>query len=385
MRIVHLTPWAASVGGVETILQTQPQADALAGMEPGLQVALFDAPRLTAGVTHRCGLGQNGWRSLRAIGRALGRALRAQSNAMVIYHNAWGLPVLSRYDGAARRIAYCHMGGDQTERLLRGAAGLLDGVICVNCDSVQAARQWLPELEPERVVCLPAPFAAETGLEPRHDPLVAPWVVGYSGRLVRGLKRVDRLIELAHVLHERRLPVRLEIAGDGPERVRLERALGPETVFWGSLRGPRYWEVLRSWHAIVSVCDSEGIPLAFIEAMACGVLPVFPQISGSLLDEYLREYAPEARYSAGDMADLATALKRLMTLAPERVADLRAQGWQRSQRHRPENYAPLFADYANGIAHQPRLSAPRPAGFPRWWELLPLGVISRLPGQVVPW
>jgi len=77
-------------------------------------------------------------------------------------------------------------------------------------------------------------------------------------------KRVDIAIEAA-----RRAGVPLKIAGDGPDRARLERAAGPQTTFLGRLPNDQIRELYR--HATVTLLPGEeDFGIVPVEAQACG-------------------------------------------------------------------------------------------------------------------
>jgi glycosyltransferase involved in cell wall biosynthesis len=86
------------------------------------------------------------------------------------------------------------------------------------------------------------------------------------GRLVP-YKRVDLAIEAANLLH-----IPLLIAGDGPERARLERLAGPTVTFLGEVSEGRAGELMESCRLML-FCAEEDFGIAPLEANAHG-LPV---------------------------------------------------------------------------------------------------------------
>jgi glycosyltransferase involved in cell wall biosynthesis len=108
---------------------------------------------------------------------------------------------------------------------------------------------------------------------PRSDALLS------LGRLVP-YKRVDLAIAAAN-----ELGVRLIVAGDGPERVRLERMAGPTVSFLGEVSEAKAGELMESCRAMVFSAE-EDFGIAPVEANAHG-LPVVALARGGVLESML--------------------------------------------------------------------------------------------------
>jgi glycosyltransferase involved in cell wall biosynthesis len=114
--------------------------------------------------------------------------------------------------------------------------------------------------------------------------------IGYLGRLVEK-KGMDTLIfALAHISGAG-VDFRLEIAGDGPQRVELERlaseqGIGSEVVFRGPIPHDEVFTWLEGLDLFVLACrrddqgDQDGIPVVLMEAMAAGIPVISTHISG---------------------------------------------------------------------------------------------------------
>lgn len=94
--------------------------------------------------------------------------------------------------------------------------------------------------------------------------------IGYVGRLVPG-KGVDHLLAAVARVRER-MPARLRIAGDGPDRSRLESlalAVGADVEWLGAIDDvPGFWRDCDI--AVVPSNGVESFSMATLEAMACG-------------------------------------------------------------------------------------------------------------------
>jgi glycosyltransferase involved in cell wall biosynthesis len=149
--------------------------------------------------------------------------------------------------------------------------------------------------------------------------------IGAQGRLT-AQKGFDVLIEAVGALVERGLRPQVLIAGDGPDRAKLERlARGLPVTFLG---------FVDDTSSLLSVIDVfclpsrfEGLPFALLEAMMCGI----PCVASSVGD------VPEALGEGGltvpieDVGALASALERLLT-SPDLRRDLGAAARGRAER-----------------------------------------------------
>ncbi len=109
----------------------------------------------------------------------------------------------------------------------------------------------------------------------RRRALIQPKTLVFVGRLSRE-KRLDRLLSAWASLNENHRDWRLQIVGDGLERVALQHLatnLNIEHSVQWSLWSDDVWSRLTAAHAYCLVSDYEGYPQSMLEAMASG-LPV---------------------------------------------------------------------------------------------------------------
>ncbi|MGQ0547633.1 MAG: glycosyltransferase family 4 protein [Betaproteobacteria bacterium] len=111
----------------------------------------------------------------------------------------------------------------------------------------------------------------------RADPRL-PLRLLYMGRLAprKGLAETIEALRLARAAGG---AARLVIAGSGPEEARLRRqaadaGLGQEVSFVGPASGEHKARLLGDADVLVLASESEGMPYALLEAMACGVVPL---------------------------------------------------------------------------------------------------------------
>jgi glycosyltransferase involved in cell wall biosynthesis len=169
----------------------------------------------------------------------------------------------------------------------RGLGRLADAIVALSPrqgDDIAAA---LGRAAVERVFVVPPGLDVDALVAAARQPLPVALTpdrlhVLFAGRLVR-VKRVDRLLEaFARVV--RAVPhADLHVLGDGPLRSRLEaqaHALGLGTCvhFRGAVDAAAPW--LAAADVVVLSSESEGTPLALLEALALGRPIVAPAVGG---------------------------------------------------------------------------------------------------------
>lgn len=170
-------------------------------------------------------------------------------------------------------------------------------------------------------------FWSPTGTGPGGDP---PMILAV-GRLVP-VKGYDILLQAFATLRRRGSPAHLTIVGGGHERdglLSLARQLGVGEALDlpGPLDAVEVRARLRRAAIFVLPSRSEGMPLALLEAMACGIPCVatrvggVPEVVGSGAGLLVEPDQPDA---------LANALHALLA-NPAQAADLGQAGWQRAQ------------------------------------------------------
>lgn len=377
LKLLHISPWVHTRGGMETLLAQHAASDAANGLS-ALQLSLFDRAAPTPGPASAC-LGFS-WRSTpRSMRRAVAAACAAQAGSVTVWYSGWGLPWFGDLDASSRRIVYLHDNEGSFQAWLPGLRDWVDGVLCVNPAAAEAAARLLPELSPERIENLDLPIFPPEGLRPERSG-GRPWVLGCAGRLTRGHKRWDRLVPFVAELKSRGLDFRVEMMSEGPLRPWLEKQFHgePRVSFHGWEGKAGYWRRLQTWDAALYFSEREGGPITLVEAMEAGVLPLYPGIGGSLGDYYAPRVDPRCLYPPGDLPAAAASLCELLALPPEAQDGLRRRAQTLVAAHRASDYSSAFAAFARRIAALRRRSREPDRSRPaRAADLLPLGVITR--------
>jgi glycosyltransferase involved in cell wall biosynthesis len=374
--LTHFFTHFRKLGGVESILRNHLVQDQRWGL-PSRILAFFEPQgELSPNVS---GLGLS-WRDCVVSARwKMRRAAPRIRSEIALYHNFWGIPFLADLDGCRRRVALLHSDWPGIERGLRAQRGLVDGVMCVNAVLKAQVQEAIPALGDDRVFVVPLPIDSPKR-EVLHTPMSGrPIVCGFSGRVVKEQKRVDRMAELCRKLDVSGLDYRLEILGDGADREWLQGQLaGNKRVqFHGRQSGERYWEILSQWDVIFFLSDYEGLPISLLEAFSCGVLPLFPRI-GSGGDGYVEKVNPDFLYTTEDFDRAARILAEIKQAPENQIADLRRTCKLLAAPHEGDAYYRSFAEFIARISESRRMA---PEALPRrplyWSDYLPFGLMRR--------
>jgi glycosyltransferase involved in cell wall biosynthesis len=170
---------------------------------------------------------------------------------------------------------------------------------------------------------------AEPELRRPHIDRSSPLRIIYVGRLVEQQKRVFDLPRIMEVLERRGVPATLTVVGGGEDRRALESLANPSVErgairFTGVLSNSEIARELRAHDALILTSEYEGFPLAVLEAMAWGCIPVVTAIRSGI-PELVRD--GDNGYVVG-VGDIETFAERLAGL--QRDAELRDQLSQRA-------------------------------------------------------
>ncbi len=344
-----------NLGGVQSFLQRHRRDDPSWGVRSRF---LIYFERHSAAEEPVRGLGLT-WRHNIRSARALFAATAPWTVGMpMLYYNFWGVPFFADLDGATRRIGYLHSRWPGLEHQIGSLRGLLDGVLCISEPLRQFAAARLPELGADRVFLLPTPVDRRSS-DTIKPPLAGRrLVLGYSGRMIKEAKRVDRLPALVEALDNAKLNYELHLVGDGPSLPWLRSRLGnhPRTVIHGRLTGERYWDVMRTLDAIVFVSDYEGLPVSLLEALSVGSVPLFPKIGGGG-EAYARQVSPDCVYEPNSFSQLVMFLACLERMPQARLQELRDRCGAAVQQHIGDSYRHAFITAMttlNGLARVSR-------------------------------
>ncbi|EIM75968.1 group 1 glycosyl transferase [Nitritalea halalkaliphila LW7] len=159
----------------------------------------------------------------------------------------------------------------------------------------------------------------------------------------RKVKRVEDVIRVFYELRKR-IPAKLLLVGDGPERDRMERLcrdLGTcdDVRFLGKLEAVE--EVLSVADLFIMPSEKESFGLAALEAMACEV-PVLTSNAGGIPELNIDGVTGFACH-VGDVATMTE--KAAYMLAPENLPRFKANALKRAKDFDVSNIRPIYEAY----------------------------------------
>ena len=145
------------------------------------------------------------------------------------------------------------------------------------CVSEELEKQVI-ERRPQQVLVKRIPYGVPIPTEAVHPP-AGPMRIAFVGRLAQEQKRIlDVARALCRVVAE--VPdTEAVIYGDGPDRDKVLEMLatgghGLPIEYGGVIPSEAMQPRLMKCHVVVLLSDYEGLPIALLEGMACGCVPV---------------------------------------------------------------------------------------------------------------
>lgn len=385
-KVNHVFTFFESLGGVQSVLRHHYENDSAWQIHSKFTTVFEREARDRVRVRP---LAQSGLGSIRSSRLKFSGAVSDLPAATFIYHNLWGLPIFADLDQSSRRIGVLHSDWPTLRYELAEASGLIDGLLCVSDPLMKIAQEIFPSLASSgRIRFLPYPIQPSPAVArgsharlPRGKP--RSLVIGFCGRLVNAQKRIDRLPPLCERLDAEGLSYTLEILGTGPEEPGLRRRFsGRSNVqFHGLKKGEDYWRTVAQWDAILFTSDYEGLPIALLEAMSVGAVPIYPAIASGG-DEYARRVAPECLFDPKGTDFVANACRSILWLSSrseETRGELAKECIQQTKHHSMDAYFRTFSEFYNFIRGTDRISThdfqPRPCLLS---DHLPFALLERV-------
>jgi glycosyltransferase involved in cell wall biosynthesis len=176
---------------------------------------------------------------------------------------------------------------------------------------------------------------------PEREPPEGPTLL-FAGRLVP-----QKALGVALEAVRRNERVTLVLAGDGPERAKVQAQAPPNARFLGALPRERVFELMRSADATLLSSDWESFGLVAAESLAVGT-PVLAAAAGGVT-EVVENERNGLLVPAGDAVALAGAIRRFFSDAELR-ARLAAAAAESVRRLAPEEIYPRYERILEEVA-----------------------------------
>ncbi len=354
VKISHFFTEFYSLGGVQNVLRHHRDKDAEWQIKSNF-IIYSESEKEPFPNVNFLGVHNNG--TIAAGRNKLKRIVSHFIPDVAVYHGMWGLANLGDLDRAARRILLLHGETPGLKDFIQNHWTLVDGIICVSQPLQRLVQSYLPEMSKERIALVDYPISPPD-LQVTRQPLQGRRLrIGFCSRIQFEQKRVDRLPELCELLDKAGVDYQLELLGDGTERAWLEEKFKGRSniIFHGRQNGLSYWKMISEWDLILFVSDYEGLPIALLEALALGVVPIYPEI-GSGGDQYVAKISPNLVFKAGDLSGAARAIKETAQLSPEAIEQLRCRCREIVTPHVGNAYMTRFSSFVEQITTTPRVS-----------------------------
>ncbi|MFZ0427152.1 MAG: glycosyltransferase family 4 protein [Acidobacteriota bacterium] len=237
-------------------------------------------------------------------------------------------------------------------------------------------KRWMDKCCPEEIQRVHAPCGVPVANETAR-PAEKEFRIIYCGRLIERQKRIHRLLDRVRSAVTLIPGVTATFYGDGPELAEITTRiaglnLGSCLRYGGVLDVDDVMTTMSSAHAFVLLSDFEGLSIALLEAMTCGLVPIAVR-TRSGTDEVLRHGENALIVDPADEDGFVSAVRRLR-------AD--PETWQRLSRAAQRTVTELGLTSDNcakrwaGLCERLRAGRPRPdwafLQAPRTVQLPPL-------------
>jgi glycosyltransferase involved in cell wall biosynthesis len=141
-----------------------------------------------------------------------------------------------------------------------------------------------------------------------------PLRVAYVGRFLERDKRISDVPKIVRALAERGIPVEVSLVGEGPDYEQTcdeVKATGVTVRCPGTVLPEDVRNVFLEHDVMILTSDSEGGPLALLEAMATGCVPVVSRCPSGLIPLVIKNGVNGLTFEIGDIAGAVDQLAKL--------------------------------------------------------------------------
>ena len=258
----------------------------------------------------------------------------------------------SRHEHRARYLDIIHVDTESEYERIAANADVCDRVAGVSEGIVEKATRAIEQGCIVDRLYYPVPCPTVPPSKRQHGPLR----IGYVGRLASE-KRVLDFIPLLEELARRGTCFEFTFVGDGPERGVLEKGIRDALVgrvpirFVGWLRSEQALQEVSRLDVAVMLSETEGQPIALLEAMSMAVVPVVTCLPG--MRELIVDGENGFLAPVGAIQDFADRIEELASNQPRRARMGRA-AWERVVgKHAARNAIGHLGSVLHDVASKP--------------------------------
>jgi len=205
--------------------------------------------------------------------------------------------------------------------------------------------------------CPEAGKATLTGPGSRRSGEAGPVYVLYAGRVTRE-KGVDLLVEAFAAAHERDPRLHLVIAGDGPERERVQGRLGERASLLGWLHGEELARAYASADVFLFASQTDTFGQVILEAQASGLAVVAVAAGGprTLIEDRATGVLcePSAEKLGDALVELSGSPLLRERLGRAAQTAVRERTWERALERLADGYGAVLAEHAAATTSERR-------------------------------
>jgi glycosyltransferase involved in cell wall biosynthesis len=390
---IALVTYAMHCGGLEAFLlrlggylrQQGYDVEVITTLEPGEWFGRVAELGMKA--SHVSGRSGSGFLTpLQHSGRVRRKLARGGYDVIFLNHSRHAQACIGGLPDATLVIPILHNDYEEIYRVGCANADAWNVAIAVSPRVAETARQRVPR-RPVLPILSGVDLPDEALLAGRRA-FEQPIRLIFVGRLHHAQKGVLWLPDILHRCLDRGLDVTLTIVGDGPDAEKLQgllaaRSLEQRSQLVSGVPPDEVYRLLTQSHVLLMPSQFEGLPIALLESLGCGCVPVVSRLPG-ITDVALEHGETGLLVDTGDIAGYADAVATLVR-NPAQWARMSSAGRERARQSfsveaMGGSYLRLIRDARDG--HYP-LPRPRRDQLPidlslfTWRDFLP-GPLQRL-------
>lgn len=159
----------------------------------------------------------------------------------------------------------------------------LSAIVCVSKHIEEQARQRQSRFTLIRRI----PYGVKAPEHQLKKTVGGPFRIAYVGRLTKEQKRIGDVARAMCLVTNEIPGTEAVLFGDGPDRQTAEEVINTlskqgKVRLAGRIENNEITRVLQDFDALMLLSDYEGLPIALLEGMACGLVPIVTQMQSGI-------------------------------------------------------------------------------------------------------